>query len=230
MVTRGKYYNRTNTCDRCETEKLKSHNAYREIKGENWTGNWLCGKCHWIDERNRRDSIPYLRRQMTKTRLCNLDSDSSKAKGDLFQELTCIWRTTISTIPVKDLNKEFDNYRYPIDHSRDSELGVIQTKGSFYNQLYDKWSFTRLERDWYKEFDYMICYCVGRDGKLIERIYIFPWEEIIKRKGIHIKRDISNKNGKCPGGEGWYEVYRVKNDEDIKRIDDIWKELMKGGK
>ncbi len=44
-----KYYNRTNTCDRC-SDKLIPQDIYRELnKDGNWTGNWVCHECHFSD-------------------------------------------------------------------------------------------------------------------------------------------------------------------------------------
>jgi len=46
-----KYYNRTNTCDRCREEcretKLIPVKTYREYNKEgNWTGKWICNNCY----------------------------------------------------------------------------------------------------------------------------------------------------------------------------------------
>ncbi len=32
-----------------------------------------------------------------------------------------------------------------------------------------------------KIFDYAIIYCMSVDMKIVERVYIFPWEEVISR-------------------------------------------------
>lgn len=57
MATRGKYYNRTNTCDKCKEEnrtiKLYPKNAFHELdKKGNWTGRWLCKSCYNKDSSN----------------------------------------------------------------------------------------------------------------------------------------------------------------------------------
>ena len=64
--------------------------------------------------------------------------------------------------------------------------------------------------DWFKEFDILICYCAGRDGKIIERIYEIPISEIIKRKGMAILKYLIYKN--C----GWHEEYRIKDEDEIR--------------
>jgi hypothetical protein len=161
-------------------------------------------------------------RSVRNLRTGNQDQNSTGAKGDRFQELTCIWRSTVSTLPVEDLNIVNDNYTVgtPIDHSPDSELGIIQTKGKFYDSISRYWSFGGLEREWKKKYDHMICYCANKDGTLIERIYIFPVKEIKdKRVCITIVKNPSK-------GYPWYEEYRIKDEETIKKINEIWKKII----
>ena len=223
MPRKGIYYNRTNTCDRCREEsreiKLSPGKAKREYnKEENWTGRWLCNKCC------NNDFYKYVMKPLANCRTGNQNPDSNQAKGDRFQELTCRWRSTISTVPVEDLNIKNDNYTRgtPIDHSRDSELGIIQTKGSLYNSENGWWSFGCFEGEWEKEFDYEICYCASKDGKTIDRIYIIPKKDI-DVKYISIFK--YNSIGELYKG-GWYEQYRIKDEESIKKVNDIWKEIL----
>jgi hypothetical protein len=156
-----KYYNRTNICDNCRIGFGKANgNPKREYnKDNNWTGRWLCHKC-WISDYRLKNGITRSSR-----RVGCLDPDSNLAKGDLFQELTCRWRSIVSTIPVEDLNKKLDNYKSPIDHTRDSELGIIQTKGRYFDRFvgtYGGWQCgTVNEKE--KEFDNLIFYCVSKD-------------------------------------------------------------------
>lgn len=206
----GSYYNRTNTCDRCKIEKLKPHKAYREYvikdKKDVWTGRWLCNKC-------------FLKRS-TDRRTGNLDPNSEQAKGDLFEELTCKWRG------VKNLNIDNDNFNSPIDHSRDPELGIIQTKGALLGERfvgilkYECWGFNA-EHEIEKEFDHLLFYCASRDMKNIERVYIFPWEEILKRTSVCIY-----KNPSMSINIHWYEKYRVKDELILKQINDIWTKIL----
>jgi len=224
-----KRYNKTNTCDKCREEdietKISPGNAYGQY-GENGmrTGKWYCGNCYRKEQYKNGNTNDNLINEMRDRRTGNLNPNSNQAKGDNFEELTCRWRSTISTIPVENLNKKLDNYHSPIDHSRDSELGIPQTQGRFYNARNGLWSFGRLEREWEKEFDNMICYCASKDGKIIERLYIFPKKEIEKRKGIAITKNPTDcvGNYKIP----WYEQYRVKDEETLKKVNNIWKEMM----
>ena len=206
----GLYYNRTNTCDRCKIEKLKPHKAYREYvikdKKEVWTGRWLCRSC-------------FLKRS-TGRRTGSLSTNSSQVKGDMFEELTCIWRG------VKNLNIENDNFNSPMDHSRDPELGIVQTKGALIGERfagvlkYECWNFNAMH-EIEKEFDHLIFYCTSKDTKNIERVYIFPWEEILRRTNVCIYKNPSRSRG-IP----WYEEYRVKDEVILKQVNDIWTKIL----
>ncbi len=66
---------------------------------------------------------------MSCCRTGNLDPNSYKAIGNLFEKLTCKWKG------VKNLNDDNDNYEVPIDHPADSEGKVLQTGGRSYNIL-----------------------------------------------------------------------------------------------
>lgn len=215
-----KYYNITNTCDRCgiNFEKTSGH-PYREYNKEgNWTGKWLCNICRNKDYYITDEKEMY--KSLRDHRTGNLDPSCSSAKGDNFEELTRRWRSTISTIPVENLNEKYDNYTTPIDHSRDSELGIPQTKGAFYDSYNQYWVFScKNERNKNKQFDVLICYCANIDGKTIERIYIFPKLEIDKRTGFALVKNPSK-------GVQWYEKYRVTDEETIKKVNDIWKEII----
>lgn len=136
--------------------------------------------------------------------------------ADNCEELTC------ELYGVKNLNKENDNYRSPIDHTTHFKLGIIQTKGARLTVArqgileYEKWSRSLLEEH-NKEFDLLILYCANIDGKIIDRIYIFPWEDVIKTTSITIM-----KNNPC----GWYEQYRVKEEELLKMANEIWQKII----
>lgn len=82
------------------------------------------------------------------------------------------------------------------------------TQGRFYNSRNGLWSFTGFEREWNKNFDH--CYCASKDRKIIERIYIFPKKEIIKRSSIGIVKN--------PSKGDWYEKYRITDEETIKKM------------
>lgn len=204
-------YNQTDTCDRCGRDF--NGRALREYNKENkHTGKWICVNCYYKEY----NKVMKLRDR----RIGTLDPYSTQAKGDNFEELTCRWRTNISTIPVENLNKILDNYTTPIDHSFDSELGIIQTKGRLYNKRNQWWHFTDLQRDWNKNFDCMICYCSNIDGTLIERIYIFPKAEIIDRISITIYWKTGSRGS-------WTDKYRIIDTEIMKNVNEIWKNIIK---
>ena len=200
-----RYYNDTNTCDRCgkNFDELGWDHPRKEYdKKRKWTGRWLCKSC--------------IVKSNADSRIGCLDPNSTKAKGDKFQRLTSEW------LEIEDLNVKNDNYNWPIDHSKHPILGIIQTKGRFYDPYERVWSFGNLDDDYDKEFDNYIMFCASKDGKYIERIYIFPKEEIIKRTCIGIRK--YNSKGELYTN-GWYEKYRVKDKETVKNVDKIWKKM-----
>lgn len=216
-----KYYHKYTICNRCGNDKsrLKFKNfdgkpvyawyvEYNEEK--NWTGNWLCESCYKKEKYKNGDTNANLINEMRDRRTGNLDPNSSQAKGDLFEELTCRWRG------VKNLNKENDNYRLPVDHSPDSELGIIDTKGSFYSKkTTHEWAFNT-EREYRKDVDNIICYCLSKDEKYIVIIYIFPRKEF-KRNRIYIYEN--------PVRGVWYNKYRV-DENTVKIVDDIFQKII----
>jgi hypothetical protein len=226
-MARRKYYNRTNTCYRCgiNFEKIKElgdHHRREYNKEGNWTGKWVCNRCYGKYDPNSTNNIL---KSVANCRTGNLDPNSTAAKGDNFQELTCRWRSTVSTIPVEDLNKKLDNHKTPIDHTIDSELGIIQTKGRSYDSYNRYWITSGLNRDWKKEFDYLIFYCTSEDGNIIDRIYIIPSWEIIEIKGFAIVKNPTIGWNSIPFIP-WYEKYRVKDEETIKKVNEIWQKIL----
>lgn len=205
-------------CFVCGKDSLTSKTAFSEDDGKGFrTGRWFCYSCYNKDRyKNGRLNVNLIN-EMRDRRLNNLDPNSTQAKGDHFEELTCIWRSTVSSVPIENLNKRFDNYNTPMDHSPDSELGIIHTKGRIYNVRNDNWAFD-IRRDVNKTFNNVICYCTSKDGKYIERIYIFPEEEIKERGSITIYKN--------PSKGFWYEKYRVTDEEVIKKINKIWKYIL----
>lgn len=227
---RRENYNETNTCPMikkdgtiCGKELIPHYTMRERDKDGNETGRWLCKNCHSIYDPNGQW---YLLRSVENRRTGNLSPESPCGIGDKFQELTSVWRSTISTIPVEDLNKKLDNYNVPIDHSPDSELGTIQTRGRFYSRRRGAWSFSNLEREWDKPFDHEIFYCTSKDGTLVERMYIFPSEEIEIRKSIDIIKNPTDahRNPITP----WYEDFRIRDEETIKKVNEIWKSITEG--
>ena len=92
-----------------------------------------------------------------------------------------------------------------------------------------------MERKWYQifknehnqiakgfKFDNLILYCA--DGKIIERIYIFPIEEILERSGISVTKNPTDRWGNpiTP----WYEQYRIKDEKIVNKVNEIWQKII----
>lgn len=206
-----KHYNHNDICDECKIEKLIPKNALREYdENNNWTGRWLCTKCNSRHRQRLPNSLCNTLKLITDRRSGNIKLNANH-KGDLFEELTCKWRG------VKNLNIEKNCYNTPIDHSIDNELGIIQTKGRLNDRINKCWIFDAY-RDQNKDIDNIICYCFDRYMKILERIYIFPKEEILKRTCITIMERSSRS---IP----WYEKYRI-CEETCKNVDNIWNNII----
>lgn len=224
--TKIRSYNKTNICSRCRegnmiTDKsiLYPKNACHEKdKNGKETGKWSCAN-HWRSDHQiyDPDSTNNIQKSLRDRRTNNL-KDHNNILGDNCQKLTCTWRG------VDDLNKKLDCYNTPIDHSSDSELGILQTKGYRLNSYkvyrshiyeYEKW-LVDLKNEHLKEFDHLIFYCISKDGKYIERIYIFPKFEIVNMV-ISIQKNAIY---------GWYEKYRIKDEEILIKVNEIWNEII----
>lgn len=218
------YYNKTNTCDMCGISFEKTvRGPLKEYNKEgNWTGKWDCRNCHQKYD-------PYSQHNLLKSVRNRRTGNLNNIKhifADNCQKLTCIWLGT------NDLNIENDNYTYgtPIDHSpisNDIYINICekltnlsgkipQTRGRRYDSKQNRWPFGGFESDWDKDVDIHICYCMSEDGKIIDRIYILPKEETMVT-GISI-----NKNALC----GWYEKYRINDEETLKLVNEIWKKIL----
>lgn len=119
-----------------------------------------------------------------------------------------IWR--------EDLNKKNDDYKSHID-CLDPKIGLYhQIRGKLYDPINKYWHFSRLRGEYYKTYEDMVCYCISKDGEIIERIYIILRRDIICRTSINISNN-ENKH--------WYEQYRVSDKDELKKANDIWKKL-----
>ncbi len=223
----GKYLEKVKkkvkTCCNCE-----SHSTYIGSNGyECWhvhkcqkktcTG-YLCVDCYTNYQKHDPNSQLNILKSIANCRTGNQNPNSSRAKGDKFEELTSLWKG------VKILSKENDHYNGLLDHSIDSEGKRPQTKGRLYDSKRKRWYFGSIERELHKEFDYEICYCASIDGKIIERIYKFPKKEIMKN--IAIYKNPMNTRGTGPIIP-WYDKYRITDEETIKKVNDIWKKILK---
>lgn len=61
-------------------------------------------------------------------------------------------------------------------------------------------------------------------GKIVERIYIFPWKEVIRVKGISIYKNPMDAHGDSIISR--YEQYRVVNEDELKNANKIWARIL----
>lgn len=242
-----KYYNHTNVCPTCREEwknedisKLTDKsilypgNTMRDTnKNGNKTNIWICIRHGQIQyARNNPDSYNNIFKINTGCRSGNLDSDCSTAKGILGVRLTC------SLFGVKSLDGENNNYKSPVDHSPISGtmllmIGeklvylsekILQSKTKWYDSKNCFWYFHFSGRrnlgEKNKKTDYVVCYCISEDGKIVERIYIIPKKEVIKQNGISIVKN--------PKNVPLYEKYKVTDSEFLKITNETWQEIIKG--
>jgi hypothetical protein len=222
--SRRKYpYNPTNICDKCTEDNnvtdssiLRLGNAYREHNKDGIeTGRWICHKCH---EKYDPNSANSLMKSVRNVRTGNQDPNHTNVLGDNIQELACIlygW---------EDLNKKFDNYKFSLD--------CYDPKTELYHQVQGRmcstegWGFKGFEDEWNKKFMTMVCLCISEDGKKVERIYKFSWIEIMRITGVTIYKNPTNSHGnpKIP----WYEEYRETDENELKRANKIWKDIIRG--
>lgn len=211
------YYNRTNTCDKIKQagfswkrcgNKLIPGNAYKDKKDGKWTGKWICRECynrdygpkHYIEVGDPRSSIRDFR-------IGNLDPKSTAGRGYIGEQITC------KTRGIKNQNIEDDNFKSEIDHTIDPEYGIVQTKCFSYQKL-DRYWYVRVDNEHNKEFDFLIIHCMSADMQTLERTYIVPYEEVIKRTSIGIAKSSWKTIG-------WYEQYRI----DEKPYNDAYRNL-----
>lgn len=210
-------YNETNSCSRCgrNFDEIGWEHPMKEIdRQEKWTKEWICSTCWNRDyDKNNHNSRSNAIKSIANIRTNNQNPNHNNTKGDNCQELAC------KLYGWEDLNKKNDNYTTgtPID-CYDPMTGLYhQIRGRSYNSMYRCWNFATLEDDWNKEYESAVCYCMSKNGKITERIYIIPSWEIIGRKSIGIYKYCSN---------GWYEKYRVIDEDELKKANDIWKILL----
>lgn len=208
---------KTFICDRCKISfnRTTGNPCKERDKEGNETGRWLCNKCKAKYYYNMPGSHGNIIKSLRDCRTGNLNPNSEYAKADNSQELACELYGWI------DLNKENDSYTTPID-CYDPKTGLYhQIKMRCYSSKRRSWPFSDFRDEWEKIFEDMICFCISEDGNVVERIYKFP-EKIVKDKsGVQIYKNPSR------GGGGWYYEYRIRNEDELKRANDIWKEVIK---
>lgn len=222
-------YNETNICPKCREENnitdksiLYPGNARHDIdkEGKN-IEEWVC-YIHYKRNHNRYspNSTNNIIRSLAGSRTGNLSPTSNRRKGNRFEKLSEIY------YGVDNLNIKNDNYNSPIDHSRHPILGIIQTMGRYFNKgagAKGGWPFTDLARERDKKFDNLILWCANEDGNIIERGYIIPKKEINNRTTIKILKEPKDRHG---NSVPLYEKYMLKDKEEMKKINDIWKEIL----
>jgi hypothetical protein len=179
------------------------------------TDIWICANCYRnYSQKNDPNSHNNIRHLLQDYKIGNQDPNSEQVKGDNHQELACIlygW---------EDLNKKLDNHKTPID-CYDPKTGLYhQVQGRYYNYERGFWPFAQFERERSKKYENIICFCFSKDEKTVERIYKFP-EIVAKIKG---SATIVKNSSRRPG---WYEEYRVKDKDELKKANEIWKEIYK---
>jgi hypothetical protein len=250
---RERSYSRTNVCDMCWDDREKENKELtnesilypgnaRHIIGENGkkTNRYGCERCS-NRYRQRYDlcSSNNIIKSMADRRMGNL-KDSNHIFADNCQELTHRWTG------AEDLNKKNDNYTSRYDHGPinkrfiieiegkqvDLSGKILQTTGRRYDSRNGYWAAGSLNREWTKDFDYLVFYCADKHGQIIERIYFIPKKEIfdeeikIGRIGIGIFKNPMNTRGTQPTIP-WYEKYRVVDKEAIVKVNEIWKQILK---
>jgi len=204
----------------------------RERKGinRNWTGRYLCmehySRYYQKDDPNSSNNI---KKSLADHRTGNLRYQNH-ILGDNGEKLTNI------LFEVKRLSIEHDKYSESLDHTPISQgisimIGerlvdlskkVPQTVCTIFKRYIGAkggWIFTSLEREWGKEFDVEILWCISEDGLNVERGYIVPKIEIEEGKSITIVKDPSK-------GYQWYESYRITDKELLKKANEAWRKII----
>lgn len=205
----------------CKNKEHESRSGMREYwfrcscKKDNCT-RYLCYKCY---QKYNPDSWHNKRKLIAGNRTGNLDHNCSTGKGNNGQELAVVlygW---------KDLNKKNNTYNSPID-CFDPKTGLFhQIKTVFYNAINGCWKTSHLEKEWEKEYKSMVIFCISENGLNVLRIYKMPIEEVKIRTGISLTK---NPTDSCGNNiTPWYEQYRVTDDEELKKANDIWQKIIK---
>lgn len=204
-----KIYNSTNSCDCGCGRKLTPGDSRKEYEeydsSKKWTGRWLHKLCWGKNyQKFNKNSTHNIIKSLAKRRIGGLDHCSPQAKGYIYEDVTSKVRK------VNNINKENDNYKSPIDHSVDPELGIIQTQGRQYSNKYKCWEFD-CRKEHRHDIDFLICHCLDENGDNIEMTLIIPWEEVLRRQSIKIQRYGIR-------GPYWYEEYIVNKSNIMKHI------------
>jgi hypothetical protein len=203
-----------------ERSILHPGRSFREHdKDGNETGRYICNKCYEkYDPNSTNNAIKSVRN----CRTGNQNKGHECTKGDIDIRIAC------EIYGYINLNKKNNNYSRgtPVDCYNPKTGLFHQIEGRFLKSIktyiitrrryiyYDVWpTFGDYGNEWDKEYKDMICFCKSKDGNRIERIYRFPFSEIIGRTFKIIKNPIR----RIP----WYEKYRITDEEELKRANEI---------
>ena len=93
------------------------------------------------------------------------------------------------------------------------------------------WDFGNLKREWNKDFDIEICWCINKDRSKVERGYIFWKKDIYNsetKEGtnrIHITKNPTNNVGIPIIPK--YESHRITDNDFLNKANKEWKEITK---
>ncbi len=229
-----------NNCINCNKDlnSVTKGHPMRQYIDNKWTGHWLCPDCWYhLDYKHRSNTTANIIKSMRDRRLDTLH-DLGNILGDNCEELTK------SMFDVKRLSIENDKYScLPNDHSPipkgmcieiagklvDLSCKIPQTTGRRFDS-YRTWDFGNLQREWNKEFDIEICWCISKDGLNVERGYIFWKQDIYNsdtKEGvnrIHVIENPTNSQGNPIIPK--YELRRITDNDFINKANKKWKEII----
>lgn len=225
-------YNENNTCYRCikegktiEESQLHTCRTYQERdKEQRKTGEWICIN-HWNKDhqKHNHNSRNNALKSIANCRTIGRSPGSNQEKGDIGEELLCRWKK------YKNLNKENDNYSRgtPIDCQCPTTGLYYQVKIAYYSSIYRSWKQDSkgLQNSISQGFIFksLFLFCIGKDGKIVERTYEIPEKEIISRTSIGVYKYDSEGR---PWKNGWYEKYRINDEDELKKVNKIWQRIL----
>lgn len=161
-------------------------------KGQWDRKSYLCTYCYDKRRQSLPDSQNNLMKSIANCRTGNVSIYDEKGKGIIGQAVAA------KTLKIEDLNIKMDNFIYAIDLGRHCEHGYIEVKTRTLKN--GKWSIRSYQM---RDFDNILILCMDtyEPWKDVERVYIIPWAEAIKRSGLTIVRD--------PSRDVWYYEFRV---------------------
>jgi len=229
ITTKVRYYNKTNICPTCRKENNITDNSilypkntcHRIDKNGKDTEEWVCCNHRRRDhQRYNPNSQHNIIRSLANYRTGNQDPNHESTKADRSQELAC------KLYGWEDLNKKNDNNEVPID-CYDPNTGLlhqIKIESLEYDKGWFGWRFSHLEEEWHKNYEDITFFCMSEDGKIIEEIYKIPFKNEIKgkRKSVTISKS-RLRNSKTLY---WYEKYREKDEDELKKANKIWQEII----